>query len=67
MKTIRLIAWILAAIAGLIMILGAISLLLSKGLFGFNHVVNYFHVANSFLLAAIALFIVTKNIVTDNR
>jgi len=60
MKTIQLIAWILASIAGIIMALGVISILFSKGLFGFNHAVNYFHVANSLLLGAIALFIGTK-------
>jgi hypothetical protein len=60
MKTIRIIAWISAAIAGIIVILGTVSLISGKGLFGLVHVVNFFHVANSFLLIAIALFIATK-------
>jgi hypothetical protein len=60
MKTIRIIAWISASVAALIIIFGAISLATGKSLFGFAHVVNFFHVANSFLLLAIVLFIASK-------
>jgi hypothetical protein len=60
MKTLRWIAWISASLAGIIIILACISLATGKSLFGIDHVVNYFHGANSFLLIAIALFIATK-------
>jgi hypothetical protein len=43
------------------MILACISLLTGRALFGFSHAVNYFQAANSFLLLAIVLFIVTKH------
>ena len=65
MKTLRWIAWILASLAALIIILACISLLISKSLFGIDHVVNYFHGANSVLLLAIALFIGTKQCCCD--
>jgi hypothetical protein len=60
MKILRWIAWASIVAAVIIMILGAISLLSGSSLFGLVHVVNYFHVANSALLLAIALFIATK-------
>jgi hypothetical protein len=61
MKALNWIAWISAAIAVVIILLACISLLMGKGIFGFNHAVNFFQAANSFLLLAIALFIVTQN------
>jgi len=64
MKAIRWIAWISAAIAVVIIILAGISLLSGKLIQGIEHGVNYFHIANSFLLLAIALFIVTKHCCT---
>jgi hypothetical protein len=60
MKTLRWIAWISAGIGGVIIILACISLLIGKGILGFNHAVNFFQASNSFLLMAIALFIYTK-------
>ncbi len=60
MKALNWIAWVSAAIAAIIILLACISLLIGKGILGFNHAVNFFHAANSFLLLAIALFIVTK-------
>jgi large-conductance mechanosensitive channel len=48
-------------VAVVIIILACISLLTGKAIFGFSHAVNYFQAANSFLLLAIALFIVTKH------
>jgi hypothetical protein len=64
MKAIRWIAWISAAFAVVIMILAGVSLLSGKLFHGIEHGVNYFHIANSFLLLAIALFIVTKHCCT---
>jgi ABC-type nickel/cobalt efflux system permease component RcnA len=60
MKVLTWIAWISAAVAAIIILLACISLLTGKGILGFNHAVNFFHAANSFLLLSIALFIVTK-------
>ncbi len=60
MKVLNWIAWISAAVAAIIILLACISLLIGKGILGFNHAVNFFHAANSFLLLSIALFIVTK-------
>ena len=60
MKVLNWIAWISAEIAVVIILLACISLLIGKGILGFNHAVNFFHAANSFLLLAIAMFIVAK-------
>ena len=60
MKTLNWVAWISAAIAAVIILLACISLLIGRVIFGFSHAVNFFHAANSFLLLATALFIVTK-------
>jgi hypothetical protein len=60
MKALNWIAWISTAIAAIIILLACISLLIGKGIMGINHVVNFFQASNSFLLLAIALFIVTK-------
>jgi hypothetical protein len=61
MKAIRWIAWISAAIAVVIIILAGVALISGKLIHGIEHGVNYFHIANSFLLLAIAMFIVTRN------
>jgi hypothetical protein len=53
MKFFKLAAWASGIIAVVIIILAVISLLLKTNLFGLRHVVNYFTVANSFLLLAI--------------
>jgi len=60
MKVLYWIAWISTAIAALVILLALISVLIGKGFFGVNQAVNFFHIANSFMLIAIALFIVTK-------
>jgi hypothetical protein len=66
MKTIRIIAWTSSAIAALAILVGIISIISGKSFFGLVHVINYFHVANSFLLLAIALFIATKKCNCDS-
>ena len=57
---------ILAFISGgtglLIVILATISVFIGRNIFGFTHLVNYFHAANSFLLIAIVLFLAGKRI-----
>jgi hypothetical protein len=60
MKTLNWIGWISGAIGVLIIIFAAISAILGRNLFGFNHLANYFQAANSFFLITIALFIVTN-------
>jgi hypothetical protein len=60
MKALRVISWISTCVAVVIMVLACISLITGKTFFGFLHAVNYFQAADSFLLLAIALFIVTK-------
>jgi hypothetical protein len=59
MKALNWIGWISLALAALIVLLAAISLFTGSNLFGFTHIVNYFHAANTFALFAIAVFIVT--------
>lgn len=58
MKSLNWIGWISFGIGVLILLLAGISLLTGMNLFGFVHVVNYFHAASTFFLLAIALFIV---------
>lgn len=53
MKYLEYLIWVFGILAGLIMLLGVIDLLFEAELFRIVHVVNYFHVANSFLLVCI--------------
>jgi len=53
MKTLKIIAWVAGAIAAIIMLLGVVALIFKLQFLGIVHVVNMFHVANSFLLLAI--------------
>jgi hypothetical protein len=57
MKTISWIGWVSFGAGALIVLLAVISLLIGRNIFGFGHVVNYFHAASTFFLAAIAIFI----------
>ncbi len=57
MKPLSIIAWISGGIGILIVIIAGISLLIGRNLFGFTHLVNYFHAANSFLLIAVVLLL----------
>jgi hypothetical protein len=58
MKTLNWIGWISGGIGAVIILLAGISLVTGICIFGFSHIVNYFHAANSFFLMAITLFIV---------
>jgi hypothetical protein len=61
MKALNLIGWTSAGIGAIIVLLGIISGLTGKSILPpVNHVINYFHVANSFFLLTIALFIVVN-------
>jgi hypothetical protein len=56
MKALNWIAWISGGIGVILVILGVIQFPFGKFLPG-EHIVSYFHVANSFFLLTIALFI----------
>jgi hypothetical protein len=60
MKVLNWIGWVSAGIGTIIVLLAGISIVVGKNVFGFGHVVNYFHAANSFFLLTIALFIVVN-------
>jgi hypothetical protein len=57
MKSISWIGWLSFGAGVLTVLLAAISMLTGNNVFGFGHVVNYFNAANTFFLAAIAIFI----------
>jgi len=60
MKFFTIVAWICGILAAIIIILGIISVISGKNLFGLRHVVNYFHLANSILLMAILCVLAKK-------
>jgi hypothetical protein len=60
MKALNLIGWISGGIGLIFILLGVISGLIGKNILPIQHVINYFHVANSFLLITVALFIVVN-------
>lgn len=53
MKALKGIAWVSGIVAGIIIIVAVIALIFKASFFGFVHIVNYFHTANTFLLLAI--------------
>jgi len=53
MKLFSILAWTCGIFAGVILVIGIVSLLSGVTMLGIRHVVNYFHVANSILLMAI--------------
>ncbi len=53
MKLFNIVAWISAALALVLMILGIVSLILGNNLLGVRHEANFYVMANSFLLLAI--------------
>ena len=60
MKALNLTGWISLGCGILAILLGLISGLTQEAILQIKHVVNYFHVANSFFLITIALFIVVN-------
>ena len=60
MKTLNLVGWISGGIGVLMMLLGVLSGIIGKGILPVTHIVNYFQIANSFLLITVALFIVVN-------
>ena len=61
MKALHWLACISLAGGLLIVIFAVISLLSGQILFGFGHVVNFFHAANSFFLIAITLILISNS------
>ena len=55
MKNLNLFAWISGIIALVLMFLGFIDFLFSPEFLFVNHAINYFNVANSFLLLTICI------------
>ena len=53
MKYLEYLSWFFGLLAGLIMLLGVIDFFFGAELVTVNHVINYFQVATSFLLASI--------------
>jgi hypothetical protein len=60
MKVLEYIVWVTGILAALLIIFGVIAYFFDVRIFGVNHVVNCYHVANTFLLAAIALILFLK-------
>jgi len=60
MKTLNWIAWASAGAGVILILLGFITGLLSRKILPVQHAVNYFHMANSFFLITVALFIVVN-------
>lgn len=60
MKLLVWTSWILVALAAVIILLGAIAILSPGELFlGFRDYVNFYHAANTLLLMAIALILIS--------
>ncbi len=53
MKLFKLAAWVTGIVGAVILLIAVISLIIGQNIFGFRHVINYIHTANSFLLLAI--------------
>ncbi|NMC41239.1 MAG: hypothetical protein GYA43_08725 [Bacteroidales bacterium] len=57
MNAVKVAGWVSLGIGILIVIFAGISLLTGRNMFGFTHLVNFFHAANSFFLISVALFL----------
>ncbi|HPC99211.1 MAG TPA: hypothetical protein P5257_10405 [Bacteroidales bacterium] len=57
MNAVKVAGWVSLGTGILIVIFAGISLLTGRNMFGFTHVVNFFHAANSFFLISVALFL----------
>jgi hypothetical protein len=63
MKFLRWVVWILIAVAVILMVIAGLSLVFQFNIEGINKI-SYFHAANSMLLLAIAIFLVTEKCCT---
>ncbi|MEA1886670.1 MAG: hypothetical protein U9N72_05630 [Bacteroidota bacterium] len=57
MKALNWIAWISGGIGLVFVLMGLIQIVFQVKIVGGAEIVNYFHVANSFILITIALFV----------
>ena len=53
MKYLEVFSWVFGILAGIVMLLGVLDFFFEAELVPVNHVINYFHVATTFLLAAV--------------
>jgi hypothetical protein len=60
MKTLNLVGWVSLCAGVVIMLLGVLSGIIGSDILPVTHIVNYFHIANSFFLITIAIFIVVN-------
>jgi hypothetical protein len=60
MKTLNLVGWISIGVGVLIILLGILAGIIGSKLLPVTHIVNCFHIANSFFLITIAIFIVVN-------
>ena len=60
MKYLRWLAWLSAAVAVVLMLMGTISLLFGVKFTGVEHIISYFHGATSFLLLAVVLLLIDR-------
>ncbi|MCK4464397.1 MAG: hypothetical protein KAU83_01700 [Bacteroidales bacterium] len=60
MKKLTWFAWISGIIAVIVMFFGFVDLLFNPKFLFVNHVINYFHMANSFLLLTICIVLLDK-------
>lgn len=59
MKIFKLVSWFSIGLAVLFILITGICFVLDLNLLGVRHIVNFLHTANSFLLLAIAVYLVT--------
>ena len=57
MKVINYLTWAASVIAAAIVVIGIVALIFDLRPFGVNKAVNYFHVANTFLLVVVCCLI----------
>ncbi len=57
MKLINYLSWAAGVVAGALIIVGCLTLIIQRPLFGVNHVINYFHAANTSILVLISCLI----------
>ena len=61
-KLLHILSWTSGTVAALLMLFGCIHFFFTPAAFlGVNHAVNFFHVANSFLLLAICIQLYLRN------
>jgi hypothetical protein len=66
MKLFKLAAWVTGIVGTVILLIAIVSLIIGQNIFGFKHVINYVHTANSFLLLAI-LCVLAHNGCVSNK